>query len=244
MIRIIIVDDNAEQRAYIAQSVRTLMKEDANVACYSSAENYYLQPNLPIPDIAILDIQLPGDSGIQLASLLNQYAPFCQILYLSNFIDYAVDVYKTTHTWFITKDRIDQMLPLALQQALTNLKNTQSSSLCVALKNGERMIPQANILYLERDKRLTHIVLPEEKIECSTALTDLWNQLDQTIFARCHNSYLVNLHYISYFRRTELELSNGEIIPVSRRYHADLQNQFGDFISRSISPDLISYVHE
>lgn len=244
MIRIIIVEDNNEQCAYIAQKVRTLMTEDACIACYSSAEKYYLQPNLPAPDIAILDIQLPGDSGIQFAAMLNQNAPFCQILYLSSFIDYAVDVYTTTHTWFITKNRIDQMLPHALQQALTNLKNTQSASLCVVLKNGERMIPQASILYLERDKRLTHIVLPEEKIDCSASLTDLWKQLDQTIFVRCHNSYLVNLHYISYFQRTELELSNGEILPVSRRYHADLQNQFGDFISRSISPDLISYTHE
>ncbi len=244
MIRIIIVEDNAEQRAYIAQSVHSLLKEDASIVCYNSAENYYLQPNLPTPDIAILDIQLPGDSGIQLAAMLNQSAPFCQILYLSNFIDYAVDVYKTTHTWFITKNRIDQMLPLALQQALTNLKSAQSASLYVTLKNDKRIIPQANILYLKRDKRLTHIVLSEEKIDCSTSLNDLWNQLDQTIFARCHNSYLVNLHYISYFRRTELELNNGEILPVSRRYHADLQNQFGDFISRSISPNLISYTHE
>ena len=96
MIRIMIVEDNTEQRAYISQEVHTILKKDASIVCYDSAEKYYLQPELPVPDIAILDIQLPGDSGIQLATLLNQSAPYCQILYLSSFVDYAVDVYKTT----------------------------------------------------------------------------------------------------------------------------------------------------
>lgn len=236
MYRIMIVEDDGVQNAQIAKIVKAHFGVQALVECYCSAEQFYLRVPDHWPEIALLDIQLPGDSGIKLAAYLNETAPQCQIVYLTNFIDYASDVYHTKHVWFVTKNRAADTLPAALEEAREKLRIEQENILAVTLKDGLRMLPQSEILYLERKKRLTYIFTAAGVVSCAEPLDALAARLNPALFVRCHNSYIVSLRHIRYFRRTELQMSSGDIVSVSRQYHAALRDLLGRYISETALP--------
>lgn len=233
MLQVVIVEDNDFQRAQIAVLAQACLHTKRTPAQFASAESFYAATLTRPPDIALLDIQLPGDNGISLAQHINTAYPACQIIYLTNFIDFAVDVYRTNHVWFVTKDRLASTLPTALEQAVAALHSHRNEVLSVPQKAGICVLQQSDIFYIERALRTTQIVAAQKTIDCNEPLDALAFRLNENLFSRCHNSYIVNLRHIAYFKRTALEISNGSTIPVSRKYYAALRDLFGQFVNEN-----------
>lgn len=61
--------------------------------------------------------------------------------------------------------------------------------------------------------------------------SDLMALLPESQFTLCHRSYLVNLDYVKYVRRRELELTIGNILPVSKYRLNDLRQRFINYLS-------------
>jgi two-component system LytT family response regulator len=74
-------------------------------------------------------------------------------------------------------------------------------------------------VYCQSDKGYTTFHLIDgSKILVSKVLKEYENLLPNTIFIRCHQSFLVNVNYITkYFKDGQLELSTKQLIPVSDR---------------------------
>ena len=91
----------------------------------------------------------------------------------------------------------------------------------IAVKNTEgiELILTANILYLQSDKGYTTFYLENgDQILVSKVLKTYEELLPPSLFVRCHQSYLVNSHYIKkYLKEGILELTTGERIPVAER---------------------------
>ena len=60
------------------------------------------------------------------------------------------------------------------------------------------------------------IICEDKAILCREKLDNLLKRLDDKLFVRCHCSFIVNLHHVREYRRTQLLLSNGDVIPCSR----------------------------
>jgi len=82
-IRLLIVDDHAVVRL----GLRTLLAEEADlevVAEAGSAEDALLQVEQKNPDIAVVDIQLPGRSGIEICREIRQRFPMTRVVILTS----------------------------------------------------------------------------------------------------------------------------------------------------------------
>ncbi len=55
-----------------------------------------------------------------------------------------------------------------------------------------------------------------------------------TGFARCHQSFLVNLSFVDAIRANELALTNGTTLPVSQRCRKDLLRAFTLHVGREL----------
>ena len=84
MYRVAIVEDDRAACARYTDFVRENAPFEAAVRQFLSVEEYE-QARGPAPDIAILDIELGGKSGLQLAAKLNEQHPACQVVFLSSF---------------------------------------------------------------------------------------------------------------------------------------------------------------
>jgi two-component SAPR family response regulator len=56
-------------------------------------------------------------NGIDFASKINQIAPSCIIIFISNYLNYATEVYDVAHVYFILKSELNERLPRALEKA-------------------------------------------------------------------------------------------------------------------------------
>ena len=73
--------------------------------------------------IILMDIDLGENSmnGIALADQINKLCPDSQIIFISQYLQYATAVYETEHVYFIHKLQMAKYLPLALQAACRKL---------------------------------------------------------------------------------------------------------------------------
>ena len=56
-------------------------------------------------------------------------------------------------------------------------------------------------------------------------MDEVAGKLNEDNFWRIHKSYIVNISYISEFRVEEVCLTNGEVLPVSRRRREGIQEK-------------------
>lgn len=74
------------------------------------------------------------------------------------------------------------------------------------------------LLYISRDSRNTVYHLPDIKVISTTPLDKI--NLPNN-FVCCHVSFFVNVDCIYRLSKTEIELTNGKIIPISRQKQND-----------------------
>ena len=229
MRKIAICDDEAPHRERIAQLVRSL-KPDAGLRLFSAPIAFLsaVQSEGYTPDAAIVDIQMDGMSGIELAERLNRTLPQCAIIFVTSYLGFATDVYDTKHVYFILKSELEQRLGTALEKALTQ---QPPSVLHYSSPAGYRNTPSSEVLYLERVLRKTKLVLLGGSEEW-TALPPaqlLENDAPQQ-FIRCHQSFWVNFRHVRTLESDCFLLDSGLRIPISRTYRAAAREQFFAFL--------------
>ena len=182
------------------------------------------------PNIAILDIELGADSGIDLAKDLNVLLPKCQIIFLTSFPQYASDVYVSHHTWFIIKDQIKEYMPAALAKAISCAEGNAHASPTLLAKHRRTLlrIPVCDILYLERITYRTKIVTFTEEFFTRQKPDALLSGLAESPFIRCHQSYWVNGNNVFSKTGYAFHLIGGKTVPISRTYKSSANEAFSE----------------
>ena len=100
-----------------------------------------------------------------------------------------------------------------------HIQQQKMERIAVKTTEGIELILTANILYLQSDRGYTTFYLENgDQILVSKVLKTYEELLPPSLFVRCHQSYLVNSHYIKkYLKEGILELTTGERIPVAER---------------------------
>lgn len=88
----------------------------------------------------------------------------------------------------------------------------------IYMKNGKPVYCQvADILYFESQEKKIRLVREAGEDTFYGSIRKLGECLDGKGFLSCHQSLLVNCKYITGSSGTDIMLSNGEILPISRR---------------------------
>ena len=177
------------------------------------------------PDLAMLDIHMPGNSGIEVAKALNLLAPECRIIFLTSFLGYATEVYEARHSYFILKSELDDRIDAALSKALEN----KAQEPRVRFREGRTMqtVTISELLYLERNLKKTAIVLCGGKKHFTTAKAEeLLKDVPPGCFIHCHQSFWVNLDKITGMKAESFVLDTGEEIPISRSRKKEAKEAF------------------
>ena len=230
MLKIAICDDNPEHLEYTASLIqKDLSSFSLDLELFSDAYQLMklVQEDHYNPDIAVLDIKLGQENGIDLAKRINSLVPACRIIFLTGFADYAPASYEARHVWFVLKSSADRYLGPALRRALEGLDDP-SAVLGITARTGGKsfFIPLGDILYLERYARKARIVCKNEIHLVSGSPANLINERVAPFFVRCHQGYWINLRQVSALERDEFVLINGARIPISRSFRGDARSRF------------------
>ena len=186
-------------------------------------------------NIAVLDIQMPELTGIDLATELIERCPDCQIIFVSSYTDYVTEVYETPHLCFILKSRIQELLPNYLQRARQTIATLEGHILTIEYHGSYKRIPEKDILYVERMGRISAIVCVQDTVcETQERIESIVSRLSSFSFCRCHASFIDDFRYVSTYTRTEFVMSDGKHIPISRAFSRQTQQAFSLFIGDQI----------
>ncbi len=211
-----ICEDNTSHSKLIRQMLfRWARKRGVplNVSTFPSAESFLFQlPNETPFDLLLLDIQMGQMNGMELAKTLRKQKNEVPIIFLTALMDYVFEGYDVGAVHYLLKPIRERSFHDCLDAAIKKMESSPIATLIV----DKRKFRQNDILYAESASHYVHIHLQGETVTTKMNFRDLSNLLDQKIFMQCHRSYIVNLAAIERLSRNEIQLDNGERIPLSR----------------------------
>lgn len=245
MIKTIIVDDEFNAREFLEKLlVRYFPDKFLILAKCESVDEAIQAIEKFNPELVFLDVQMPNKNGFQLFKELKSIN--FEVIFTTAHSEFAIDAIRCSALDYLLKPinyidlvstikKYDDKLHKASQQEklmllVENLDTGSSefNKIALPVEFGFEFVKINSILYCEADSNYCKVVcLDGKKIILSKTLKFIEEILPPTIFHRIHKSYLVNLNYVNRFDKTndlKIELSNGEILPVSIRKKEDFIN--------------------
>lgn len=229
--RIVICDDNKKELEDAARLIREFfdeIKKDIEITQYRSGQSLVedCQNGKIYPDILFIDIEMNGLTGIETVKYINQSIPQCSVVYMTNYLEYATEVYTTDHIYYVMKYELKQRLPEIYQKWL-HLNQEYNEKVQIPIKNsGFEIVRLKDILYAERKNRITYIFTEKKVIQTKMKIVELEEILDESKIVRCHASFMVGMCHIIRFQREEILVKDGTKIPVSRRYQKEVREKY------------------
>lgn len=185
------------------------------------------------PDLIISDVDFPGEkqNGILFFHFLKEHGCLPEIIFLTEYINFATDIFELHPLYFILKSEYKQRIPFAIDSFLAKMRQRQNK-LTLTLGNVTEVILTDSILYCERVQRKTVIHCMTRSISVTALLSDIAQSLPSNSFAFSHQSILVNLQHIVRFGKTELSLINGSKLPISRSHFEEFHTALSAYLSK------------
>ena len=173
-------------------------------------------------DVLFLDILMPRIDGISLARELREFDEDMLIVFITSKIEYMQTGYEVRAFRYLLKDQIDEGLPKIWNDIIKELLDRQDAYFSYEFERKVYRFPIRDILYFESNlRRIVVHTKASENAALYGKLDDL--SVKYSSFIRVHKSYLINRRYIRMISAGTVVLSNGEVLPVSRKYAALLE---------------------
>lgn len=231
-----ICDDDKETSLKTKEAVESFFcNYDLNIEVYDPYNlDFDLDSNSFDCDLLITDIQFENCDfdGIDLAQKINQKAPNCKIIFLSNYLEYGPYVYETEHVWFVWKKNMKALLKKAIQKALIMETEDEKPGIIEFFSEGKKtFVRQKDVICVERFSRHIHIVTNNITYTCGLSLVDISEQLGD-FFERASGGCIVNLAYVKSVVGKTVELETQKEITLGRRFEVAFKKAYLDYITK------------
>ena len=194
----IVIDDEADARNVMRRLLELFCPEIIDL---DEAENSTRAQRMVLEkkyDFAFVDIQLNGESGINLA---REIAPSCgNIIFMTAYDKYAVEAFQTEAIHYLLKPVDPELLQQAIQKAGAERESTRNGikdKLFLSTKERMVIMRHDQIRYVVGDGNYATFYDDEGgSIMVSHNLSYYQRMINSSRFYRIHQSYLVNLDYV------------------------------------------------
>ena len=212
---IAVCDDDPEVLDEITSLVRAALAADsAEIDRFSSGETL-LQTLRQEPDrydLLLLDILMGELNGVELARTLRSGGNRTRLVFVTSSREFVLDGYKVEASDYLLKP-VD---PAELTETLSRLLRRPSAAEFKTPGESALLIIPDDIRWAEAFDHTTRLHTAGGEHMVLGTLGEAAEKLPKEKFMRCHRSYLVNLDYVCQVGRTELHLTDGVRIPISR----------------------------
>ena len=177
------------------------------------------------PDVAFLDIRMPGLSGLEVAATVADASPRTQVVFVTAYDQYAIDAFEQGAIDYLLKpisaERLDatvqrvqarsgdaQALGALLQRLGSALPRASDAPppltwLTASAGKETRLVLVDEVAYFRADQKYTTVVTAEGEALLRTPIRELLGMLDPASFKQIHRSTIVNLKAIAGISRDD-----------------------------------------
>lgn len=215
--KIIICDDSTRDVDFLSLCVAEWAKlagHTVTLETFSSAEAFLFHYDTDkTADILLLDVEMPGISGVELAKHIRRENEVVQIVFITGYSDYIAEGYEVSALHYLMKPVDRKKFCTVLDRAVAKLESSECTLLLEGTAGAVR-VPLREIRYLEvRQNYVT--VHAGEDVTVKKTLGALEKDLDDRFF-RIGRSFILNLTCIRRITKAEVHLMDGTVLPLPR----------------------------
>ncbi len=180
------------------------------------------------PDVAFLDIRMPGLSGLDVAAACAELSPATQVVFVTAYNQYAIEAFEQGAVDYLLKP----IEPARLAATIARLQARGGSGLADSARLAElvrqlqnalparaaaeplvwltasagkesRLILVDDVLYFQSDSKYTTVVTRDGEALLRTPLRELAARLDPARFRQIHRGTVVNLGAVAAIQRDD-----------------------------------------
>jgi DNA-binding LytR/AlgR family response regulator len=230
-LRVLAVDDERPALEDLARLLKgsgavaeVAMAESGGEALRSLADHRF--------DAIFLDVRMPDIDGLELASVLDQFADPPALVFVSAYEDGAVGAFE------LELHPLDYLMkPVSrtrIAQALERVVAARSDHEIVPIEHqrggATRLVARSSILYVKAEGDYVRVVSDDGRFLVRGALSEIERRWVPYGFVRVHRSYIVNLRRATEIRPelgggATIVLADGSEVPVARRQVPELRRR-------------------
>jgi DNA-binding LytR/AlgR family response regulator len=224
----LIVDDNVIARTTLKELVKHVSDLSVAGECDSAVDAYNYLLNQRV-DILLLDIEMPGMSGIDLTRQIVKNKPV--IIFTTSKTDYAIEAFELNVADYIVKPitppRFIQSIDRARELLATKeevITVNHDEFIFIRDSNIVRRLSLDDLLFAEAMGDYVKLYTPQKFFAIHTTLKALEERLSPQDFVRVHRSFIVAVNKIDLIQDGYL-IINSKSIPVADSYRNALNKR-------------------
>ena len=243
MIKVVIIDDELNAQNLLEKTLNKYFPNKFNIVgkC-SSVDSGVIAINTHDPDLVFLDIQMPEKNGFELFryfKIIN-----FEVIFTTAYNQFAIQAIKRSALDYLLKPINHLELAEAIKRFESKSENSSAQKkLSLLLENlnvndqnvskiafptieGFELIHSNQILYCRADSNYCCVKKIDGITKMATKTLKYVEEILPSTFLRIHKSYVLNLNFVVRYHKTnkEVELTNGEKLPVSFRKEEEFIN--------------------
>ena len=230
-IKCIVVDDSQSDLIKIK---RVLMNSVSFTQLHFDV-HYFDNPTddhiLQQTDFYILDIDMPGMNGFQLANRIYETNPKATIAFCTNHDDLVFDSFKLNAFYFIRKSFLEEDLFSALRKYVRQYSDDKAA---FVINDTEQIkaVPIRNIVYFEVSHNDLYIHTVDKEYRLRKSMKQLLDEFHHNSFIQIDQNFLINCSFIQEIKDSIIILSTGQTFTVPRRNIKQVKDQYISYLSR------------
>lgn len=213
----IVADDEANLRAYLEQQLGAVWPELSIVASVGNGRAALEAIDEYSPDVAFLDIKMPGVTGLDVAARLEGDT---RVVFVTAYDEFAVAAFENAAVDYLLKPIEADRLALTvsrlrgslgrdtgldrIQEAISQLVGARRKYLNwvkVGQAGETRVVPTDEIIFFKAEHKYTTVRTVDGELLIRRSIKELEAELDPEVFWRVHRSTLVNARFIEVAKR-------------------------------------------
>ncbi len=220
--RALLADDEPLLRSHLAAQLREYWPELEIVAEAANGDEALELAQRHRPDVAFLDIRMPGRSGLEVARALPEGI---RVVFVTAYDQYAVRAFETAAVDYLLKPVLPERFAACLERLRAALETSKIARVPDDLIEALRMqvaedtgsgrlrfikvqtgrelhlVPIGEVVCFRADAKYTSVHTAEREYLTRTPLKELEEQLDPDLFWRVHRNAIVSSRHVRRVRR-------------------------------------------
>lgn len=223
-IRAIIADDEEQLRSYLKSGLSAVWPELIICGEAGNGKEALKLIEKHRPDIAFLDIKMPGLSGMEVA---RKITGTCRVVFITAYDQYAVEAFENEAIDYLLKPVTDKRLKTTVKRLQKQIADTHEppSGLAKTMErvisalgiretpcylrwikvlhgDGIRLIPVDEVCYLQASDKYTVVMTRDGESLIKKSIRELSEELDPDQFWQIHRGTMVNANQIAKVNRS------------------------------------------
>ena len=174
------------------------------------------------PDVAFLDIRMPGLTGLEVATASAEASPATQIVFVTAYDQYAIDAFERGAIDYLLKPIAADRLAATVQrvQARAAAGHNDATALAALIRQLGARLPEAraepplswitastgretrlilldDVVYFRADNKYTSVMTADGEALLRKPIRELLDVLDPAVFRQIHRSTIVNMKAVA-----------------------------------------------